>query len=115
MAETHSLAFGLPADLIKPLGISATRTHILAFVARTGPSTAVQMMAEVGIGRSTLAEHLAALESGGLLVSSPDPERPDTGGSGANRLVWTADVGAIRDMFGELSRQVLGKAEHHQK
>lgn len=99
----------LPEELLKPLGFSGPRLRVLAVVAQAGPCTAASLMAELGLSRSALADHIAALEDGGLLIASPDPERQGSTGSGANRLVWAADHAAIRAMLAKVGAAIVGE------
>ncbi|WP_170285709.1 winged helix-turn-helix transcriptional regulator [Microbacterium rhizomatis] len=84
----------LLADLVKTIGLSASRVGIIRIAYRDGQVTADQLMDQLGIARSTLTFHIKPLVDAGILIPEMDPTRAGKA-SGFNRLIWWVDRDAV--------------------
>lgn len=84
-------------DVLTAIGVNPARIRILQVAARSGPVTADQLMEVTGLARSSVRWHLKPLLAAGLLEQQPDPHFDRTG---TPRMVWSADPGRLREVFG---------------
>ena len=75
--------------------------------AREKQVSADQLVAELGIPRSTLSVNIRPLVEAGILVPQPSPSQRGVKG-GVNRLVWNLDDAALEQMLLELRRATTG-------
>lgn len=96
----------LLADLVKTIGLSASRVGIIRIAYQEGHVTADQLTDELGIARSTLTFHIKPLVDAGILIPEVDPSR--AGKSGFNRLIWRIDREAVDQRLRNISAVITG-------
>lgn len=88
--------------LQRVLGVRSVRLQVLHHVAAAGEVTAGDVMAELGLSRNGVRNHLRELEAEGLLRSTM--RRRDNRRS---VVVWTADLESIEGLVDDLDLYLL--------
>jgi DNA-binding MarR family transcriptional regulator len=93
-------------EILSALGLSPRRIEIVAYVgSSTIGRSADELMAELGLSRSGLNEHIRPLVAAGLLTPVPDPQDAERR---SGKLLWRVDVDAVERYLKDL-RNALGR------